>query len=66
MRGDAIRLGAIYVCYDTRDKIPETIIQSNNYIIMNLVWKDKLKEVVTRVNVTKLFFPYDITVTVSD
>ena len=55
-RGSAIGLDYVYVCDDTRDEILETFFQGNNCIMMNLFWKYKLKLVMMRVNVTKVFF----------
>ena len=36
--------------------------QGKNYIVINLFWEEKLKLVLMRVNVTKICFPYYITV----
>ena len=36
LRGDTIRLYAVYVCDDAHDEILETIFHGNNYITINL------------------------------
>ena len=35
LRGDTIRLGAVYVCDDLHDEILETVFQLKNYLTMN-------------------------------
>ena len=56
LRGDVIRLGGFYVCNDTHDEILETIFQGKNYIEMNCFWMGKLKLLILRVNITKIYF----------
>ena len=56
LRGDTIRPGAVCICDDTHNIILETNFQGKNYIMMIWFLKEKLKALIMRLDVIKIFF----------
>ena len=61
-RGGSIRLVAVYFCDHSHYDLLEIFLKGNNYIMTNWFRKEKSKAVMMRVDITKILFPCDITV----